>query len=623
MLIPAFQLHLQERVQRGLATIGRFDAQHASLAGATHAGKVFVHSPHDPSGQRLALLNINKQITALVAGAILPSSTRDVLLIGSPNTLQCYDIERNRDLFFKDISEGVSCVVAGSYGSYTRPLAIVGGNCSVQGFDSDGNDVFWSVTGDVVSALALADIDGDGRNELLVGCDDFEIRIFKDEDLILQITEADQITGLAHLGGPRFAYALRNGTIGVYDGTTRLWRVKSKHSVAGILAFDLDGDGQPELVSGWSNGRVEARHAVTGEVVHRDSLGAAVAALLRGDLRGLGSEELVAVGTQGEVRGYATQSDELHVDAGDISMQQRALVDLAQKKQRVGRSLRKDQKSSGGGGGSRSSGGGGSSSGSSSSSSTGGSSLSLLQSRLTASEAPSICRAAAGTAAILRRGPHAPLHELMHELAGYLSAGPDPGGGGGAGGGAAAAAAAALPPDTRVDSAITINKASLVCELTLSTTNDSVIKAAMIFGEQVFEGESLLSVPAEPERTLTVPLAPARDAPVVLMIKALVGTKGSSWFHVFEIEMEMPKYAMYAAVEGSGNSSGSYGATGTGVSVGAGPGAALHSGGGGSAAAAAAAAAAAKLGSRQLGSAKGGCWQTAGDQRRPREQRPH
>jgi hypothetical protein len=30
------------------------------------------------------------------AGAILPNSTRDVLLIGSPNTLQCYDIERNR-----------------------------------------------------------------------------------------------------------------------------------------------------------------------------------------------------------------------------------------------------------------------------------------------------------------------------------------------------------------------------------------------------------------------------------------------------------------------------------------------------------------------------------------------
>jgi hypothetical protein len=37
-----------------------------------------------------------------------------------------------------------------------------------QGFDAEGRDVFWTVTGDTVSAMALADIDGDGRNELLV-----------------------------------------------------------------------------------------------------------------------------------------------------------------------------------------------------------------------------------------------------------------------------------------------------------------------------------------------------------------------------------------------------------------------------------------------------------------------
>jgi hypothetical protein len=47
----------------------------------------------------------------------------------------------------------------------------------------------------------------------------------------------------------------------------------------------------------------------------------------------------------------------------------------------------------------------------------------------------------------------------------------------------------------------------------------------MIFGEQVFEGESLLAVPRDPSRSLTVRLAPARDAAVVLMIKALVGAK--------------------------------------------------------------------------------------------------
>ncbi|KAI8467845.1 MAG: ciliary BBSome complex subunit 2 [Monoraphidium minutum] len=521
MLMPAFQLHLQERVQRGCAAIGCFDAQHASLVGATHAGKAFVHNPHDPAGQQLSLLNINKQITALIAGAILPNSTRDVLLIGSPTTLQCYDLDRNRDLFFKDVPEGVGCLVAGSYGSYTQPLAIAGGNCS--GFDSDGADVFWSVTGGAVTALALADVDGDGRNELLVGCDDFEIRVFKEEDMILQITEADVILGLAHLGGARFAYALRNGTIGAYEGAARLWRVKSRHGVAGVLAFDLDGDGEPELVSGWSNGRVEARHAATGEVVHRDTLGGPVAALMRGDLRGMGGDELVVVGVQGEVRGYAVQRDDLAVDTGDVALQQRALADLAARKQARAR----------------------------------------------------VCG------------------ELMHELAAYQTLDVE-GGAAAAPAASAAAVAAALPPGARVDGAIAINRATLACELTLTATCGCEIKAAMVFGEQLFEGESLLAVPDAPAPALTVRLAPARDAAAALMIKALVGNKGSSVFTVFEIEMEMPKYAMYAAVEGSGNGGGGGAGDAPGGAAAGGAGAALL---GGPGAAAAAAAAAAKLGS--------------------------
>jgi hypothetical protein len=40
--------------------------------------------------------------------------------------------------------------------------------CWVQGFDPEGSDVFWTVTGDNVSSMALCDIDGDGLQELLV-----------------------------------------------------------------------------------------------------------------------------------------------------------------------------------------------------------------------------------------------------------------------------------------------------------------------------------------------------------------------------------------------------------------------------------------------------------------------
>jgi Bardet-Biedl syndrome 2 protein len=43
---PAFTLQLKNRIQPGLATVGKFDGEHPSLACATSGGKVFLHSPH-------------------------------------------------------------------------------------------------------------------------------------------------------------------------------------------------------------------------------------------------------------------------------------------------------------------------------------------------------------------------------------------------------------------------------------------------------------------------------------------------------------------------------------------------------------------------------------------------
>lgn len=66
---------------------------------------------------------------------------------------------------------------------------------------------------------------------------------------------------------------------------------------------------------------------------------------------------------------------------------------------------------------------------------------------------------------------------------------------------------------------------------------------------QVFKGESLLVHPPQAASSLTVQLAPAKDAPVMLLMKVLVGSRTSQVYHVFELEIELPKYAMYAAEE--------------------------------------------------------------------------
>jgi Bardet-Biedl syndrome 2 protein len=61
--------------------------------------------------------------------------------------------------------------------------------CLSQGFDARGTECFWTVTGDDVTALALCDVDEDGRPELVVGSADFEIRVFRGEESIADVTE--------------------------------------------------------------------------------------------------------------------------------------------------------------------------------------------------------------------------------------------------------------------------------------------------------------------------------------------------------------------------------------------------------------------------------------------------
>jgi Bardet-Biedl syndrome 2 protein len=44
------------------------------------------------------------------------------------------------------MADGANAVVIGKLGSIEKPLAIVGGNCSIQGFDVEGNDLYWTVS---------------------------------------------------------------------------------------------------------------------------------------------------------------------------------------------------------------------------------------------------------------------------------------------------------------------------------------------------------------------------------------------------------------------------------------------------------------------------------------------
>jgi hypothetical protein len=76
-----------------------------------------------------------------------------------------------------------------------------------------------------------------------------------------------------------------------------------------IAGFDLDADGVNELVSGWTNGKLEVRGDRQGEVIFRDNLADSVSAVLQADYRSDGREEVIACGYDGEVGATLTPAE--------------------------------------------------------------------------------------------------------------------------------------------------------------------------------------------------------------------------------------------------------------------------------------------------------------------------
>ncbi|XP_030766651.1 Bardet-Biedl syndrome 2 protein homolog [Sitophilus oryzae] len=340
---PVFTLELGYKIVPALVTIGKYDGTHPCITAATNTDKILIHSPHrknapsigkivwSESNKEIATLNINQNITALVSGQLIPNEENDVLIIGTASHLLVYHVHDNKDIFYKECEDGVKSVALGQFRTYKTPVIMVGGNSSVHGYDHKGDEIFWVAIGDMVTSIMLMDYNKDGNNELIVCSEDFNIRIYKGDQILAEHNETEVVTGLISLTENRFGYSVSNGTVGVYENSLRLWRIKSKNFAVTMHQYDLLGYNTPQLLTGWSNGKIDCRIPKTGEVVFKDSMGAGVAGIVEGDYRSIGKNDLICISVDGEVRGYTTTK--IVSSGGSSNVEQDTIRDLLSQKQ--------------------------------------------------------------------------------------------------------------------------------------------------------------------------------------------------------------------------------------------------------------------------------------------------
>lgn len=171
------------------------------------------------------MLNFNQEVRAIETGCLSADDSKEILAIASPTQLLAYHVDNNRDIFFKEILEGIRTIVIGTVSMGEQPLVIVGGNRKwlhaeltnesirlifflksflaveyVRGYNAGGDEKLWIVTNGIVTCIAVADVNSDGKSEIIIGCDNGAIQVYQNDTLLYELFENASIEQITAIG---------------------------------------------------------------------------------------------------------------------------------------------------------------------------------------------------------------------------------------------------------------------------------------------------------------------------------------------------------------------------------------------------------------------------------------
>lgn len=278
----------------------------------------------------IGMLSVNYTITAIATGKFSPGSEKEYLAIGTENNILVYQVDDNLEIFFKDVSEAIRCMMIGRIDSSHPPLLLCGTNSTVKGYNVKGDEILWIVTSGAVNSIILFDFNRDNDLEIILGCND-KIKIYKQDKFIKDLNENAPVRQVASLGSLLLAFILKNGTVGVYEEHVRLWRIKSKSCATCLTTYDLLGTGSQQIIIGWESGKIDIRDPRSGDVLMKLISSSKVVGLIVTNYRGVDKDDLICVTEQGEIQGYESSNVNLAPLTAAEGSQIQELLALKQK----------------------------------------------------------------------------------------------------------------------------------------------------------------------------------------------------------------------------------------------------------------------------------------------------
>ena len=299
-MFPIAQYELHENAIPKLSAIGNFTKNGPCFAIAQTTKRVCVFDTTLSPELAKSFVNAGQKVTCMGSIKI---RDQDCVIIGTDNSLLVYNVEQNSQCFTSLISDGVFSITV----DRTNTI-YVGSNCAILGYDTNGEEVFWTVSGDVVTAMCEAEMNG--NMSLIAASNDLVIRVFVGEESKREMRIHFPCSFLKAAGPDEFIAGFDNGSISLYKNLQKVWNCSTQDTIIGFTMIDFSGRKQKDLVVGCGEGSLLFLDMANGQVSRKENLEMHLASIGLVDFKGDGRLFLSVIGTNGSIRVFMPKGAE-------------------------------------------------------------------------------------------------------------------------------------------------------------------------------------------------------------------------------------------------------------------------------------------------------------------------